>query len=232
MFRLFASPRSAVSRRMALAAGSSLSLAFLAAAFIGLSASDSRAQAPIKPDVELSELMKTGELPDNVLGSEDAPYTIIEYSSMTCPHCARFHKEVLPDVKKKYIDTGKAKYIVREFPLDNVAAAASMLARCVDNSKYFDFVDLLYLNQDEWAFKNDPLPSLQKFATQVGFTEARFNECLRDEKLLGHIEWVRNRGNTEFGVRATPTFFVNGKKLKGVSIEEFDKVMGGADGKS
>jgi protein-disulfide isomerase len=176
--------------------------------------------------------MKTGELPDNVMGQDDAPYTIIEYSSMTCPHCAQFHKNVLPELKTKYIDTGKARYIVREFPLDNVAAAAFMLARCVDQSKYFDFIDLLYVNQEEWAFSGNPLPGLQKFSKQVGFTEEKFDQCLKDEKLLTHIEWVRNRANTEFEVRATPTFFVNGQRLKGGSIEDFDKLLGGTDGKS
>ncbi|MBX2805624.1 MAG: DsbA family protein [Hyphomicrobiales bacterium] len=190
-----------------------------------VSLAPANAQAPLKPDVSVEALMKTGELPDVVLGKEDAPYTIIEYSSMTCPHCANFHLNVLPEVKKKYIDTGIAKYIIREFPFDNVAAAAFMLARCVDQSKYFDFVDLLYEKQEEWAFGGEPLPGLQKYAKQAGFTEARFNECLRDEKLLKHVEWVRNRGHSEFGVRATPTFFINGKQLDNSSISAFDEIM-------
>jgi protein-disulfide isomerase len=216
-------------RRGALVAGAAVivvaGLAFLASA-------PSQAQAPLKPDVNMTEFMKTGELSENSLGKDGAPYTIVEYSSMTCPHCARFHTAVLPELKKKYIDTGKAKYIIREFPLDNVAAAAFMLARCVEPAKYFDFVDLLYSNQEEWAFKDNPLPGLQKFAKQVGFTEDRFNQCIKDEKLLKHIEWVRNRAHTEFGVRATPTFFINGQKLKGVDIGDFDKILGGGDGKS
>lgn len=203
------------------------------AAMTALAAPQAFAQAPIKPDVNVEALMKTGELPDMVLGNKDAPYTIVEYSSMTCPHCANFHVTVLPEVKKKYIETGIAKYIIREFPFDNVAAAAAMLARCVDETKYFDFVDLLYKNQDEWAFGGDPLPGLQKFSKQAGFTEARFNECLRDEKLLKHVEWVRNRGHSEFGVRATPTFFINGKRLDNHAISDFDEILGGApSGKS
>jgi protein-disulfide isomerase len=186
----------------------------------------SPATAQSKPDVNLEELNKTGELPDNVIGNANAPVTIIEYSSMTCPHCAAFHKEVLPALKSKYIDTGKVKYIVREFPLDNVAATASMLARCVEPAKYLDFVDLLYSRQQDWAFKDQPLPELQKFAKQVGFTEDRFNSCIRDEKVLKHIEWVRDRGNKQFGVRATPSFFVNGKRIKGAAtIEKFDELI-------
>lgn len=194
-------------------------------AITSFAAQKAGAQAPLKPDVNVEALMKQGELPDIVMGKEDAPYTIVEYSSMTCPHCANFHTDVLPELKKKYIDTGIAKYIIREFPFDNVAAAAFMLARCVDDSKYFDFVDLLYANQEEWAFGGDPLPALQKFSKQAGFTEARFNECLRDEKLLKHVEWVRDRGHSEFGVRATPTFFINGKRLDNHSIAEFDAIL-------
>ena len=197
-------------------------------AITALSAPIASAQAPLEPDVNVEALMKAGELPDIVMGKEDAPYTIVEYSSMTCPHCANFHVNVLPEVKKKYIDTGIAKYIIREFPFDNVAAAAFMLARCVDQAKYFDFVDLLYINQEEWAFGGDPLPGLQKFAKQAGFTEARFNECLRDEKVLKHVEWVRNRGHGEFGVRATPTFFINGKRLDSNAISAFDEILSSA----
>jgi protein-disulfide isomerase len=182
--------------------------------------------APEKLEVDVAELMKQGDLPDNVLGKADAPNTIVEYSSMTCPHCADFHKEVMPKLKEKYIDTGKAKYILREFPLDNLAAAAFMLGRCVDKSRYFEFIDLLYKHQDEWAFKSNPVPELQKFARQVGFTEERFNQCIADEKLLKYIEWVRERANKEFGIHATPTFFINGKKLKGASsIEAFDEML-------
>jgi protein-disulfide isomerase len=224
----FASKMALIHRRSVLGAGAAL---MLAAAALSLSPVDARAQAPLKPDVDIAELMKTGELPDNVLGKPDAPFTIVEYSSMTCPHCAAFHKEVLPKLKEKYIDTGKAKYIVREFPLDNVAAAAFMLGRCVDQAKYFDFVDLLYANQEEWAFKGNPIPGLQKFAKQVGFTEERFTECIKDEKLLKHIEWVRERASKQFAVKATPTFFINGVRLKGVDFEAFEKIIG-TDGKS
>lgn len=226
---LIFAPRTPLSRRRALIASIAGAAAFLAT--MATLAVDARAQTPIKPDVDVAELMKSGDLPDNVLGKDDAPFTIVEYSSMTCPHCAAFHKEVLPEIKKKYIDTGRAKYIVREFPLDNVAAAAFMLGRCVEQTKYFDFIDLLYANQEEWAFKDNPLPGLQKFAQQVGFTEERFNQCLKDEKLLKHIETTRDRGSKEFTVRATPTFFVNGQRLKGTTIEAFDKLIG-TDNKS
>ena len=211
-------------RRFILAGGT---VAALLAAVLTFSAAPASAQAA-KPDVDVEELMKTGELPDNVVGKSDAPITIIEYSSMTCPHCADFHKNVLPALKTKYIETGKVKYIVREFPLDNVAATAAMLSRCVEPAKFIDFVDLLYSRQDDWA-NNRALTELQKFAKQVGFTEERFNTCVRDEKALKHIEWVRDRGNKQFGVKATPSFFVNGRRIKGAAtIEKFDELIAAA----
>jgi protein-disulfide isomerase len=145
---------------------------------------------------------------------------------MTCPHCAAFHKEVLPELKTKYIDSGKVRYIIREFPLDNLAATAAMLARCVDPARYYDFVDTLYSHQEDWAFKDQPLPELQKFAKQVGFTEDRFKQCISDEKVLKYIEWVRERANKQFGVRATPSFFVNGKRIKGAAtVQKFDELI-------
>jgi len=178
-------------------------------------------------DAATAELMQPGPLPENVLGSADAPVTIVEYSSMTCPHCAHFHAEILPTLKAKYVDTGKAKYIIREFPLDNLAAAAAMLARCTDRDRYFPFVDVLYKTQPQWA-TNDPNAADKLFdvAKQAGFTRESFDKCLSDQTLLDNIMAVRERGADTFKVSSTPTFFVNGKLLKGAqSIEDFEKLM-------
>jgi protein-disulfide isomerase len=184
------------------------------------------ASAQSKPDVPLDDLMLKGELPDNVVGNPDAPITIIEYSSMTCPHCADFHVNVLPTIKSKYIDTGKVKYIIREFPLDNVAATAAMLARCVEPAKFYDFVDMLYQRQKDWAYSDQPLPELQKLSKQAGFTEERFKQCSSDQKTLDYIKWVRDRGNKQFGVKATPSFFVNGKRVKGATtVQRFEEMI-------
>ena len=170
--------------------------------------------------------MKPGPLPELVLGSADAPITVVEYASMTCGHCAHFHTTVFPILKEKYMDTGKVRFIMREFPLDNLAAAASMLARCAGDGKTFPLISVLFAKQDDWAFvKGDPRPELLKFAKQAGFTKESFDKCLTDQKLLDDVVAVRTRASQVFGVDATPTFFVNGKRLEGVSIEDFDKAF-------
>jgi len=177
-------------------------------------------------EISVEELLKPGPLPDLVIGNADAPITVVEYASMTCGHCANFHTKVFPTLKEKYVDTGKVRFIMREFPLDNLAAAASMLARCAGEGKSFPLISALFAKQDDWAFvKGDPRPELLKFAKQAGFTQESFEKCLTDQKLLEDISAVRSRGADTFGVNATPTFFVNGKKLNGVALEDFEKAF-------
>ncbi|MBO0743101.1 MAG: DsbA family protein [Hyphomicrobiaceae bacterium] len=177
-------------------------------------------------EVPVDELMKPGPLPDLVLGNADAPITVVEYASMTCGHCAHFHTTVFPTLKERYIDPGKVRFIMREFPLDNLAAAASMLARCAGDGKTFPLISVLFAKQDDWAFvKGDPRPELLKFAKQAGFTQESFEKCLTDQKLLDNIAAVRSRAADTFGVNATPTFFVNGKKLDGVALADFEKAF-------
>ena len=176
------------------------------------------------PSVE--ELMRPGPLPDLVLGKADAPVTIIEYASMTCPHCANFHKTTYPALKTKYIDTGKVRFIFREFPLDDLAAAASMLARCAGPDKAMTLIDVLFASQDKWAGVREPIPPLLQIAKQAGFTQASFDECLKDQKLYNNILAVRERGSKEYKVESTPTLFVNGKLQKGgATIEDLDKLI-------
>jgi protein-disulfide isomerase len=187
----------------------------------------SRAQRKRGPaEVPIAELMQPGPLPELVLGSADAPITVVEYASMTCGHCAHFHNTVFPELKQKYIDTGKVRFIMREFPLDNLAVAASMLARCAGGDKTFPLISALFAKQDEWAFVHgDPRPELLKIAKQAGFTKESFDKCLTDQKLLDEIVAGRTRASQVFGVDATPTFFVNGKRLEGVALEDFEKAF-------
>ncbi len=172
-----------------------------------------------------AELEKAGPLGDVVMGEANAPVTIIEYASMTCGHCASFHNTTYPEMKKKYIDTGKVKYILREFPLDPLAAAGFMLARCSGNDKYYPIVEMLFQKQNEWVTQN-PIPPLLALAKQMGFTQESFESCLKDQKILEAIENVRTHGAEKLGVASTPTFFINGKKVSGtLTMQELDKQL-------
>jgi protein-disulfide isomerase len=176
-------------------------------------------------DFPMADLMQAGPLGDQAVGQDNAPVTIIEYASLTCSHCAHFAETTFPELKKKYIDTGKVRFIFREFPFDPVAAGAFMLARCAPKDKYFPLIELLFENQNHWAVEK-PLQPLLVIAKQVGFTEDTFKACLANQKVLDGIEWVRNRAADKFKVDATPTFFVNGQKVPGaISIDEFDKII-------
>lgn len=184
------------------------------------------AEAAETQPVSTEELMKPGPLPEQSQGKADAPVTLIEYASMTCSHCANFDTKVYPTLKSKYIDTGKVRYIMREFPLDPLAAAGFMLARCSGDDKYFAMVDVLFKMQAQWAFTNDPLQGLLAIAKQAGFSEQKFNECLANQKLLDDIDAVRQRAVDKFGVNSTPTFFVNGQPHRGeMTLDELDKAL-------
>jgi protein-disulfide isomerase len=175
--------------------------------------------------VSQSELMQAGPLGDQAMGQDNAPVTIIEYASLTCSHCAHFAEGTFPKLKEKYIDTGKVRFIFREFPFDPVAAGAFMLARCAPKDKYFPVLHLLFEKQREWAVEK-PLGPLMAIAKQVGFTEESFKACLANQKVLDGIEWVRNRAAKDFKVDSTPTFFINGQKVSGnMSIDEMDKLI-------
>jgi protein-disulfide isomerase len=169
-------------------------------------------------------LMQPGPLGDMALGDEKAPVTIIEYASMTCPHCAAFHATTFPELKKRYIDTGKVRFIFREFPLDQLALAGFLLARCAGPDKYFPMIDTLFQKQKEWVIQK-PLGPLMAIAKQAGMSETAFNECLQNQKLVDGIEDVRQRA-MKLKVESTPSFFVNGKPLRGAfSIEDFEKAI-------
>ena len=174
-------------------------------------------------EVSVAELMAPGPLGDQVLGSPDAPVTIIEYASMTCPHCAHFHETTYPEMKKKYIDTGKVRFIFREFPLDPLAAAGSMLARCAGNDKYFPMIESLFAQQKDWVIQK-PLQPMMAIAKQAGFTQESFDKCLANQQMLDGLEAGRTRAVQKLNVNSTPTFFINGKIFRGaLTVEELDK---------
>ena len=177
-------------------------------------------------EIPVEELNKAGALPEISIGKPNAQITIIEYASMTCGHCGRFHRDLLPQVKAKYIDTGAARLLVREFPLGKVALAASMLPRCVSSDKSYDFIETLFARQQLWLQKGNIRPRLVRISKEFGMTESTLDSCLQDDSLVEKVMSSRQRAVEEFGVKSTPTFFINGKPLVGPqSIVEFDKII-------
>ncbi|GAA4182995.1 DsbA family protein [Shinella granuli] len=174
-------------------------------------------------DVDMAEVMKEGALPEMALGEANAPVTIVEYMSTTCPHCAAFHNNTFDAIKAKYVDSGKVRFVMREFPFDPRAAAAFMLARCKpqnpaepsDASQYFPMISMLMKQQETWAAAQDGREALLQMSKLAGFTQESFQACLTNQKLLDDVNAVRERGAKEFGVAATPTFLINGKRYSG-----------------
>ena len=173
-----------------------------------------------------ADVAKPVSLPDMVLGPADAKVTITEFASMTCPHCAAFNAETFPKIKAEYIDTGKIRYIFREFPLDIKAAAGSMLSRCIakdDAAKYFAVTDLLFRQQNDWVVKNTT-ETLTRIGKQAGLSAQEVEDCLKNQSLLDKIAADQKYASDVLKVDSTPTFFVNGERIKGeTSIEEFEK---------
>jgi protein-disulfide isomerase len=181
--------------------------------------SDAMAQAA-------GDVAKPVSLPDMALGPKDAAVTITEFASMTCPHCAAFNEQVFPKIKSEYIDTGKVRYIFREFPLDIKAAAGSMLSRCIakdDAPKYFAVTDMLFRQQNDWVLKNTT-ETLTRIGKQAGLTQSQVEACLKDQALLDKIAADQKYASDVLKVDSTPTFFINGEKIKGeAKFEEFAK---------
>jgi len=175
--------------------------------------------APQSFAVDLTGLNDPPAFGEMTLGPDTAKVTVIEYASATCPHCAAFHNETFEALKKEYIDTGKIKFVFREFPHQDAALAAFMLARCAPKEKYFPLIDVFFATQPEWT--QDPLAGLNKIAQQAGFTKESFDACMKNEAVAKDILAVRNKAEG-FGVTGIPSFFVNGERFEGeTTIEAF-----------
>ncbi|MHB1219368.1 MAG: DsbA family protein [Alphaproteobacteria bacterium] len=163
---------------------------------------------------------------ERVLGKADAPITIIEFASLTCPHCKNFEINTLPKLKAAYIDTGKAKLIYRDFPLDGRALLAAMVARCAPKDRYFAFLGALFRGQDTWARAQDPLQALGQVARVGGMSQADFDACIKNEALFEAVKKDAAEAQSRYKVESTPTFIINGKKMDGTySFESFEAAI-------
>jgi len=162
---------------------------------------------------------------DHVLGDPKAPITVIEYASLTCSHCAHFHTQILPEIKKKWIDTGKVKLVYRDFPLDQVAAKAAQIAECAGNDKYFGVVDIIFRGQPQWLTGADPLAELAKPLRIAGLGENEIKACLANDAMSNAVINDYKAGEA-MGVNSTPTLFINGQLYRGSrSVDELDGVF-------
>ena len=165
---------------------------------------------------------------ERTLGDSEAPITVIEYASMTCPHCAKFHRETFGDIKKEYIDTGKVYWVLREFPLDKLALKASMMARCVAPSMYFNLVEVLFNSQSRWIESDAPMQALEKTGRLAGMTPELFKECTENTELEMHVLKNMQTGQNQWAVKATPTFIINygEERASGaLKFEEFKEIF-------
>ena len=214
-------------RNILIAAGGVVAVAAIAAGvyFGTRPSSTGPAPTPVAQTADKATLLGV-QAGDHVLGDPKAPITMIEYASFTCPHCAHFSTAVLPEIKKKWIDTGKVKLVYRDFPLDQTAVKAAQLAECAGNDKYFGVVDVIFSTQAKWATAADPIAELAKLLRIAGMGDAEVKACLANDAVQNGVI-ADYRGGEAVGVNSTPTLFINGEQFKGGrSIEELDAVFG------
>jgi protein-disulfide isomerase len=202
-----------------------LALAAAGLAFAATGPAFAQSAPPAGETVPLPKLMAEPATKDLWEGKADAPVTIVEYASLTCGHCAHFHNDVYPALKSKYIDAGKVRYVLRDFPLDPLAAAGAMLARCAGDDKRDAVVDLLFAQQAKWLV-DKPLDALRGLLKQAGFTQESFDACLKNQTLYDAVLKARETAGKDFGINSTPTFFINGKTYRGaMTVAELETIL-------
>ncbi len=185
-----------------------------------------RAPEGVMPSVMVSANPLAIQPFDRVMGNANAPITIIEYASMTCSHCRDFHTKTLPSVKAEWVDTGKAKYVLRDLPWDNLAMGMAKTARCAEPNQYYPLVDAYFKNQMTVVKSGDPLQEIKGIARLAGLDSARVDACIRDPQLHATVEGMRDTAREKLGVTGTPTTFVNGTKIDGfATYEELNKAL-------
>jgi protein-disulfide isomerase len=179
------------------------------------------AQPPATPPTAAAQAAALKLTPDDrILGKPDAPITIVEYASLTCPHCGHFAVDVLPKLKAKWIDTGKAKLVLRDYPLDEPALRAAMIARCAPPDKFYAFIDTFFADQQQWVLAKDYQAALARLALLGGMNKSAFDACLANKSAEDQVLKSRLTATQALGVESTPTFFINGTKFDGAPEEE------------
>ena len=215
-------------RNILIVAGGAVAVAVIAAAvYFGtrptLPGAPPVAVAATSPDAKTLLAIQPS---DHVMGDPKAAITMIEYASLTCPHCAAFNSTVLPQIEEKWVKTGKVKLIYRDFPLDQVAIKAAQLAECAGNDKYYAVLDMMFRGQGTWAAAQDPIAELSKSLRIAGMGENEVKACLANDAVANAVI-ADYRGGETLGVNSTPTIFINGEQFKGArSLEEFDALFG------
>ncbi|MSP76570.1 MAG: DsbA family protein [Rhodospirillaceae bacterium] len=213
-------------RNILIVAGGAVAVAVIVAGVYFGTRPPAPGPAPVAVAATADKASLMGVLPgDHVLGDPKAPVTIIEYASLTCSHCAHFHTQILPDLKKKWIDTGKVKLIYRDFPLDQVAVKAAQIAECAGNDKYFGVLDIIFRGQPQWATGADPIAELAKPLRIAGLGEVEIKACLANDAMVNAVLNDYRSGET-LGVNATPTLFIGGQLYRGSrSVEDIDGAL-------
>ena len=175
-----------------------------------------------KPTLDMDAILS-----DRILGNPDAPITIVEYASLTCGHCAKFHTETMPELKEHYVDTGKVNIIFRDFPLDQMAIKASTMARCAPQEKYFDLIEVLFTNQKRWVLSEDPIKELASMGRLAGLSQEGFDKCLANKDIETSLLRTMQTAQTMLAIRSTPTFIIDdSERLSGAyPFADFKRII-------
>ncbi|MDX2144251.1 MAG: DsbA family protein [Rhodospirillaceae bacterium] len=193
----------------------SLTTALAVAASLAFGIAAASAQDAAKPAAAPAAAANTPQYREYVIGDAKAPVTIIEYASLTCSHCAHFHQTAYQDIKKNYIETGKVRFVFRDYPLDGLAMAGAVLARCAPGDRGIKMIEMMFKNQDTWVRAEKPIEPLKGYAQLAGMSAADVEACLKNEQILTAVREVQNTATNLYKIQSTPTFFVDDEKVEG-----------------
>lgn len=218
----------------------SVAFTALIAATLAIVTALERSESPLAgvPTPEATEIQSAGDTAatsaavsdvgedEHILGDVDAPITIIEYSSLTCPHCASFHQDTLPQLKREWLETGKARLVYRHYPLDRLALAAALMTNCFEGKRFFGVLEMLFDRQQQWARADNPGAALARIGAQAGMDQKTFERCVTDQEEAQQILQTQKAGREQVDIQSTPTFLIEGEKIEGAKpYSEFERVL-------